>query len=97
MCNYDGEIAHLDDGLGDLGRGHDAKCREHPVGFLLTQLVHQERAKAAASASTEGVEKLVSLERVALLGLPADVVLQVERPLFGDEHGVVGTNQELID
>lgn len=95
--NYYGEGTHLDDRLGDLGRGHDAKRREHSVGFLLTQFVHQECAQAAASAPTEGVVELISLERLAFLSLFADVVLHVERPLFGNERRIVRTNQELID
>jgi hypothetical protein len=70
-----GDGTHLDNRLGDLWRRHDAKRREHPIGFLLAQLVHQERAQAAASAPTERVEELVSLERVAFFGLPAGVVL----------------------
>lgn len=70
-----GDGTHLNNGFGDLWRRHDAKRREHPIGFLLAQLVQQERAKAAASAPTERVEELVTLERVAFFGLPTGVVL----------------------
>ena len=60
-----GDGTHLDNRLGDLWRRHDAERGEHPIGFLLSQLVQQEGAQAAASAPTKRVEELVSLERVA--------------------------------
>ena len=84
-----GGRTHLDDCLRDLGRGHDAKRRKHPVGLLLAQFVQQERPHAAASPPTERVEDLVSLERVAFFGLFADVVLHDQRPLYrrGNEGG----------
>jgi hypothetical protein len=88
-----GEGTYLDDRIGDLRRGHDAIRRKHPIGFLLAQLVEQERAHATASPPTKRVDELVSLKRVAFFGLSADEVLHAHaRALFremracGDER-----------
>ena len=69
----DGEcgVVRLDNGVGDLGRGHDRVCGHHAVGELLTDLGDEERTHTGTSSTTKGVGDLETLEAVAALGLAA--------------------------
>jgi hypothetical protein len=106
----DGEcsVVGLDDGVGDLGRGHDGVGSHHAVGELLADLGDQERTHTGAGTTAEGVGDLETLEAVAALSLAAhdieDLVDQLGtlsvmalRPVVAStrlaEDEVVGTEQ----
>ena len=64
-----GGVVRLDDGVRDLGGGHDGEGAHLSVGVLLTDLGDQKGAHAGASAATEGVGDLEALEAVTALSL----------------------------
>jgi len=70
----DGEsgVVGLDNGVGDLGGGHDGEGSHHAVGELLADLGDQEGAHTGTSTTTERVGDLETLEAVAALGLATD-------------------------
>jgi len=68
----EGSVVRLDNGVGDLGRGHDGEGGHHTVGELLTDLGDQERSHTGAGTTTERVGDLETLEAVTALGLTTD-------------------------
>ncbi len=71
LVHREGSIVRLDNGVRDLGGGHDREGEHHAIGVLLADLGDEERAHAGASTTTERVADLESLEAVARLGLLA--------------------------
>ena len=69
-----GCVVGLDNGVRDLGRGHDRVGVHDPVWVLLADFGDEESAHAGAGTSSEGVGHLEALEAVARFGLLADHV-----------------------
>merc|ERR1719409_2316062 len=74
LMDREGGVVGLDDGVGDLGGGHDGEGGHDSVGVLLTDLGDEEGAHAGAGTTTKGVGDLEALEAVAALSLLADDV-----------------------
>lgn len=74
LVNGEGSIVRLDDGIRDLGRGHDGERRHHAVGELFTDLGDQEGTHTGTSTTSERVGDLEALQAVAGLSLAADNV-----------------------
>jgi len=72
LMHGEGGVVGLDDGVGDLGGGHDGESGHDSVGVLLTDLGDQEGAHAGAGTTTEGVGDLEALEAVAAFSLLTD-------------------------
>jgi hypothetical protein len=72
LMHGEGGVVGLDDGVGDLGGGHDGEGAHHAVGVLLTDLGDQESSHAGTGTTTERVGDLETLEAVAALSLLAD-------------------------
>jgi len=70
----EGSVVRLDNGVGDLGRGHDGESGHHTVGELLTDLGDQERSHTGTGTTTKRVSDLETLEAVTALGLTTDNV-----------------------
>jgi hypothetical protein len=68
----EGSVVRFDNGVGDLGRGHDGESGHHTVGELLADLGDQERTHTGTSTTTERVGDLETLEAVTALGLTTD-------------------------
>jgi hypothetical protein len=71
LVDGEGGVVGLDNGVGDLGGGHDGVGGHHAVGELLADLGDQERAHTGTGTTAEGVGDLETLEAVAALGLAA--------------------------
>ena len=74
LVDGEGGVVGLDNGVGDLGGGHDGEGGHHAVGELLADLGDEERAHTGTSSTTERVGDLEALEAVAALGLATDDV-----------------------
>ena len=74
LMDGEGGVVGFDDGVGDLGGGHDGEGGHDSVGVLLTDLGDEEGAHAGAGTTTEGVGDLEALEAVAALSLLTDDV-----------------------
>jgi hypothetical protein len=74
LVDGEGGVVGLDNGVGDLGGGHNGEGGHHAVGELLADLGDQERTHTGTGTTTEGVGDLETLEAVAALGLTADNV-----------------------
>ena len=61
LMDGEGGVVGLDDGVGDLGGGHDGEGGHDSVGVLLTDLGDEEGAHAGAGTTTEGVGDLEAL------------------------------------
>merc|ERR1711939_740758 len=72
LMDGEGGVVGLNDGVGHLGGWHDREGAHHTVGVFLTDLGDEEGSHAGASATTERVGDLESLEAVAALGFLAD-------------------------
>merc|ERR1711957_917861 len=68
----EGGVVGLNDGVGDLGGGHDGEGNHHTVGVLLTDLGDEEGSHAGSGTATERVGDLESLEAIAAFGSLAD-------------------------
>mmetsp|Transcript_8068 Transcript_8068/g.14386 ORF Transcript_8068/g.14386 Transcript_8068/m.14386 type:complete len:454 (+) Transcript_8068:282-1643(+) len=78
LVDRESGVVRLDDGIRDLGGGHNREGKHDTVGVLLTDLADQERTHTRSGTTTEGVGDLEALEAVTGLSLLADDV----------EHGV---------
>lgn len=67
-----GGVVGLNNGIGDLGRGHNREGGHHTVGELLTDLGDQESTHTGTGTTTKRVGDLETLEAVAALGLTTD-------------------------
>ena len=74
LMDREGGVVGLDNGIRDLGGGDDREGAHHAVRVLLADLGDEESSHSRASASSEGVGDLESLEAVAGLSLLADNV-----------------------
>ena len=72
----DGEsgVVGLNDGIGDLGGGHDGEGDHLSVWVLFSDLGDQEGSHTGAGTTTEGVSDLEALEAIATLSFLADDV-----------------------
>jgi len=74
LMDGEGGVVGLDDGVGDLGGGHDGEGSHDSVGVLFTDLGDEEGSHAGAGTTTEGVGDLEALEAIATLSLLTDDV-----------------------
>ncbi len=74
LVDREGGVVGLDNGIRDLGGGHDREGGHHAVGELLTDLGDQEGTHTGTGTTTERVGDLEALEAVAALGLATDDV-----------------------
>lgn len=65
-------VVRLNDGVGDLGRGHNGEGGHHTVGEFLTDLGDKEGTHTGTGTTTEGVGDLETLEAVTGLSLATD-------------------------
>lgn len=80
-----GGVVRLNDGVRDLGGGHNGEGSHHTVGELLTDLGDQESTHTGTGTTTERVGDLEALKAVAALSLAADNVKNLV-----DELGTLG-------
>ena len=69
-----GGVVGLNNGVGDLGGGHDGEGGHDSVGVFFTDLGDEEGTHAGAGTTTEGVGDLEALEAIATLSLLTDDV-----------------------
>jgi hypothetical protein len=79
--NGKGGVVRLNDGVRDLGRGHNREGGHHSVGELLADLGDQESTHTGTSTTTERVGDLETLKAVAALSLTADNIEDVVNQL----------------
>ena len=72
LMDGEGGVVGLNDGVGDLGRGHDGESAHHSVGVFLTDLGDEECSHTGTGTTTEGVGDLESLEAIATFGFFTD-------------------------
>merc|ERR1719272_2726186 len=72
LMDGEGGVVGLNDGVGDLGGGHDREGAHHSVGVLLTDLGDKEGSHSGAGTATERVGDLEALEAIAALSFLAD-------------------------
>ena len=74
LMDGEGGVVGFDDGVGDLGGGHDGESAHDTVGVFLTDLGDKEGSHSGAGSTTEGVGDLEALEAIAAFSLLADDV-----------------------
>ena len=72
LVDREGGVVGLDNSIRDLGGGDNREGAHHAVGVLLADLGDQESSHSRASASSERMGQLESLEAVAAFSLLAD-------------------------
>lgn len=77
----EGGVVGLDNGVGDLGGGHDGESGHHTVRELLTDLADQECTHTGTGTTTEGMGDLETLEAVTALSLTTDNVENIVNQL----------------
>ena len=73
LVDGEGGVVWLNDGVGDLGGGHDGESAHHSVGVLLTDLGDEECSHTRTSTTTERVGDLETLEAVAASASSDDI------------------------
>jgi hypothetical protein len=74
LMHGEGGVVGLNNGVGDLGGGHDREGAHNAVGVLFTDLGDEEGSHAGAGTTTEGVGDLEALKAIATFSLLADDV-----------------------
>ena len=77
LVNREGGVVRLDNGVGDLGRGHNGESGHHAVGELLADLGDEQSTHTGTGTTTERVGDLETLEAVAALSLATNDVENV--------------------
>jgi len=72
LMDGEGGVVGLDDGIGDLGGGHDGESAHNSVGVLFSDLGDEEGSHTGSGTTTEGVGDLETLEAIATLGFLSD-------------------------
>jgi hypothetical protein len=72
LMNGEGGVVGLDDGVGDLGRGHDGESAHHSVGVFFSNLGDEECSHTGTGTTTERVGDLETLEAIATFGFFTD-------------------------
>jgi hypothetical protein len=72
LMNRQSGVVGLDDGIRDLGGGHDGEGSHHAVGELLTDLGDEKSTHTGTGTTTERVSDLEALEAIAALSLTTD-------------------------
>ena len=67
-----GGVIWLNDGIRDLGGGHNGESAHNTVGVFLTDLGDQKSSHAGTSSTTERVSDLETLEAIATFSFLAD-------------------------
>ena len=65
----EGGVVGLNNGVGDLGGGHDGESAHDTVGVLLTDLGDEKSSHTGSSSSSHGMRELESLHAVTTFGL----------------------------
>jgi len=74
LMHGEGGVVGLNDGVRDLGGGHNREGAHLSVGVLFTDLGDQESSHTGSGTTTEGVGDLESLEAIATFSfLTADI------------------------
>ena len=85
LMDGEGGVVRLNDGIRDLGGGHDGEGAHNSVGVLFSDLGDQEGSHTRAGTTSEGVGDLEALKAVRALSLlSADIEDGV------DELGTLG-------
>ena len=74
LVDGEGGVVGLDDGVGDLGRGHDGEGVHDPVGVFFPDFRDQESTHTGTGTTTKRVSQLEALEAIARFGLFTDDV-----------------------
>ena len=72
LMDGEGGVVGFDDGVGDLGRGHDGESAHHSVGVFFSNLGDEECSHTGTGTTTEGVGDLETLEAIATFGFFTD-------------------------
>ena len=72
LMHGEGGVVGLDDGIRDLGGGHDGEGDHLSVGVLLTDLGDEEGSHSGSGTTSEGVGDLETLEAIATFGFFSD-------------------------
>merc|ERR1712195_454235 len=72
LMHGEGSVIGLDNGVGDLGGGHNGEGAHNSVGVLLTDLGDEKGSHSGSSSSTERVGDLETLEAITALSFLAD-------------------------
>jgi len=72
LMDGEGGVVRLNDGIGDLGRGHDGEGAHHSVGVFFSDLGDKECSHTGSGTTTERVGDLETLEAIATFGFFTD-------------------------
>merc|ERR1719345_588038 len=72
LMHGEGSVVGLDNGVGDLGGGHDGEGHNNSVGVLFTDFGDEECSHSGSSTSTKRVGDLETLEAITALSFLAD-------------------------
>merc|ERR1711935_485692 len=72
LMDGEGGVVGLNDGIGDLGRGHDGEGAHHSVGVFFSDLGDEECSHTGSGTTTERVGDLETLEAIATFGFFTD-------------------------
>jgi len=108
LMHGEGGVVRLNDGVGDLGGGHDGEGHHDSVGVLFTDLGDEKGSHSGSGTSTERVGDLETLKAIAALSFLTDDIEDGidELGSFGvmslgpvvtgtglSEHEVIGTEE----
>jgi hypothetical protein len=72
LMDGEGGVVRLNNGIGDLGRGHDGESAHHSVGVFFSDLGDEECSHTGSGTTTERVGDLETLEAIATFGFFTD-------------------------
>jgi len=72
LMDGEGGVVGFDDGVRDLGGGHDGESAHHSVGVFFSDLGDEEGSHTGSGTTTEGVGDLETLEAIATFGFFTD-------------------------
>ena len=67
-------VVRFDNGIGNLGRGHNGKGGHHAIGEFLANLGQKKRTHTGTGTTAQGVSELEALKMVTVLDLTTDNV-----------------------
>merc|ERR1719174_2883005 len=72
LMDEEGGVVGFDDGVRDLGGGHDGESAHHSVGVFFSDLGDEESSHTGSGTTTEGVGDLETLEAIATFSFFTD-------------------------
>merc|ERR1719389_1272089 len=72
LMDGEGGVVGFNDGIGDLGGGHDGEGAHHSVGVFFSDLGDEESSHTGSGTTTEGVGDLETLEAIATFSFFTD-------------------------